>query len=251
MKKFTLRDAAFYALILVILVGTLWTLQNMNTGEKPTYAQVRRALEQQQVETVVVDKNNNLILTLKDGTNLTYELYSFELFYQDFNDLVVSQWRAGIITDYEYPTIPPPPPGCPCCLTPVFCWPSGLCSISCLSARTAPAAGDKTARFGRARTRTLSDQGDKKVTFEDVAGADEEKEELREIVEFLRDPKKFVALGARIPKGVLLVGPPGTGKTPAGQGGSRGGGCQLPLHFRLRFRGALCGRGRQPGPGSL
>ena len=68
------------------------------------------------------------------------------------------------------------------------------------------------ARFSRARTRTLSDQG-KKVTFEDVAGADEEKEELREIVEFLRDPQKFTSLGARIPKGVLLVGPPGTGKT--------------------------------------
>ena len=61
-------------------------------------------------------------------------------------------------------------------------------------------------------TRTLADQG-KKVTFNDVAGADEEKEELQEIVEFLRDPQKFIALGARIPKGVLLVGPPGTGKT--------------------------------------
>ena len=212
MKKFTLRDAAFYALILVILVGTLWTLQNMNTGEKTTYAQVRRALEQQQVETVLVDKNNNLILGLKDGSTLTYELYSFELFYQDFNDTVVKQWRAGIITDYEYPDDPTPSP-----------WLSMLPYVGILLAfgfmfylmfvRQNGAGGDKTARFGRARTRTLSDQGEKKVTFEDVAGADEEKEELQEIVEFLRDPKKFVALGARIPKGVLLVGPPGTGKT--------------------------------------
>ncbi len=71
---------------------------------------------------------------------------------------------------------------------------------------------DRTARFGRARTRTLSDT-EKNITFNDVAGADEEKEELKEIVEFLRDPKRFTALGARIPKGVLLVGPPGTGKT--------------------------------------
>ena len=68
------------------------------------------------------------------------------------------------------------------------------------------------AKFGSARTRTLN-EGDKKVTFDDVAGADEEKEELCEIVEFLRDPQKYIALGARIPKGVLLVGPPGTGKT--------------------------------------
>ena len=213
MKKFTLRDAAFYAIILVILVGTLWTLQNMNTGEKTTYAQVRRALEQQQVETVLVDKNNNLILGLKDGSTLTYELYSFELFYQDFNDTVVKQWRAGIITDYEYPDDPTPSP-----------WLSMLPYVGILLAfgfmfylmfvrQNGAGGGDKTARFGRARTRTLSDQGEKKVTFEDVAGADEEKEELQEIVEFLRDPKKFVALGARIPKGVLLVGPPGTGKT--------------------------------------
>ena len=72
--------------------------------------------------------------------------------------------------------------------------------------------GPGPGRFGHARTRTLADQG-KKVTFQDVAGAEEEKEELREIVDFLRDPQKFISLGARIPKGVLLVGPPGTGKT--------------------------------------
>ena len=210
MKKFTLRDAAFYALILVILVGTLWTLQNMNAGAKPTYAQVRRALEQQQVEKLMVDKNNTLTMVLKDETTLTYDLYSFELFYQDFNDTVVKQWRAGIITDYDDPTPSP--------------WLSMLPYAGVLLAfgfmfylmfvrQNGAGGGDKTARFGRARTRTLEEQGEKKVTFEDVAGADEEKEELQEIVEFLRDPKKFVALGARIPKGVLLVGPPGTGKT--------------------------------------
>ena len=66
--------------------------------------------------------------------------------------------------------------------------------------------------FGRSRAR-LYDSERRKVTFDHVAGADEEKYELQEIVEFLKDPKKFNELGARIPKGVLLVGPPGTGKT--------------------------------------
>ncbi len=70
----------------------------------------------------------------------------------------------------------------------------------------------KSMNFGKAKIKSISDEK-RKTTFADVAGADEEKEELREIVEFLKDPKKYNELGARIPKGVLLVGPPGTGKT--------------------------------------
>ena len=78
--------------------------------------------------------------------------------------------------------------------------------------RQMQAGGGKALSFGKSRARLMSDQSEK-VTFEDVAGIDEAKEELAEIVEFLRDPKKFTRLGGRIPKGVLLVGPPGCGKT--------------------------------------
>ncbi len=228
MKKISLRDISFYALILLIFLGTLWTLQSMDAGDRPTYAQVRRALEQQNVETLVVDQDNNLILNLKDGGTLTYELSSFELFYLDFNDTIVNQWRAGIISDYDYILEDTTPP----------LWMTFLPYLAILlvfgllfyfmfirqNGAGGGGGGDRTARFGRARTRTLSDQGAKHVTFADVAGADEEKEELQEIVEFLRDPDRFVSLGARIPKGVLLVGPPGTGKTllaKAGVGASR------------------------------
>ena len=73
--------------------------------------------------------------------------------------------------------------------------------------------GNKTMTFGKSKARMLSPQDKARVTFKDVAGVDEEKEELEEIVEFLKNPKKFTDMGARIPKGVLLVGPPGTGKT--------------------------------------
>ncbi len=74
--------------------------------------------------------------------------------------------------------------------------------------------------FGKNRAR-LMEQGDNKVTFADVAGIDEAKEELEEIIDFLKDPHKFTVLGGRIPKGVLLAGSPGTGKNAAGKGHSR------------------------------
>ena len=86
-------------------------------------------------------------------------------------------------------------------------------------------SGNKTMSFGKSRARLMQTADKNRITFEDVAGVDEEKEELQEIVEFLKSPKKFTDMGARIPKGVLLVGQPGTGKTllakaVAGEAGS-------------------------------
>ena len=78
--------------------------------------------------------------------------------------------------------------------------------------RQMQAGGNKALSFGKSRARLLTNQ-QKKVTFKDVAGVDEAKDELQEIIEFLREPQKFQKLGGRLPKGVLLVGPPGTGKT--------------------------------------
>lgn len=111
-------------------------------------------------------------------------------------------------------------------------------------------AGTKAMSFGKSRAR-MSTDSDRKITFAEVAGLQEEKEELEEIVDFLKAPKKYIQVGARIPKGVLLVGPPGNRKDPACKSGGRRGGSTVFHHFRFGFCGNVCGRGSFPCAGSV
>ena len=204
------RDIGFYALLIIILLATIFT---MNLGGKKSanveYSEVRDLFLQEKVESFVAE-GNELTLVLKDESVVTCELSTISIFYNDLNDLVQEQKDKGILKEYDYPPQWQAPwwasflPYLVVMIIFVVVW-------SVAMNRMQGGAGG-VARFSKARTQLGSDEK-KKTTFDDVAGCDEEKEELAEIVHFLKNPKQYTEMGARIPKGVLLVGPPGTGKT--------------------------------------
>ena len=213
-KKINARDIGFLSLVLVILVVTVFALRGLLTNaSSPSSADIRTLIESQQVDYLEL-KDNTLSLTLKDGTLVTARIYSTPLFIDQYDELLASQKRTGVLKNYNY--LPSTETSWFLDLLPwlaVF----GLFALLWYTMMVRQNAGggggvDRASRFSRARTRTLEEK-DRQVTFSDVAGSDEEKAELQEVVDFLRDPQRYLKLGARIPKGILLVGPPGTGKT--------------------------------------
>ena len=204
-------------LLAIMALAASWLLQNNADVPQVDYAQARQLFVQEKVQRFTVE-GNTLTLELREALQgsktVRHELYDFQLFQDDLMPLVLEQSEKGIIEDYDFyqdhsvnwlATLAPT-------LITVLC--IGLFWYFFILRPQQMAGGgqDRMAKFGSARIRTLS-ESDRSIGFRSVAGADEEKEELSEIVDFLRDPEKYSALGARIPKGVLLVGPPGTGKT--------------------------------------
>lgn len=212
-QKNRARDLGFYMLIMIILLATVFTMTSPDNIASYVYSDIVELFEQEKVESFTLT-GNDLVLTLRDkpeGENVvTYDLFDVDWFREDLGELIKAQREAGILTDYD--------------LKEGWVAPWWLSFIPYLlvivifgvlwyymmtkSGGGAPGVG----KFGKARTR-LGSEEKKKVTFADVAGADEEKAELEEVVSFLKNPKAYTEMGARIPKGVLLVGPPGTGKT--------------------------------------
>lgn len=207
----TIRSLGFYlAIFLIMFLGFSLIYQN-KVPEKVIYSDVVRYFENEQVEHFVIDANT-LTATLKDGKKIEYILPSTTIFLNDVGDIIKEQRAKGIIKTQDY--IPKYEPVWWVSFLPylILAVVVGLAWFFMFSQAQGGGVGKGAMNFGRARTKLASEQKTP-VKFADVAGADEEKEELKEIVDFLKNPVKFIEIGARIPKGVLLVGPPGTGKT--------------------------------------
>ena len=214
-----------YLIILLLIIFAASYFLNAGTGMEYKYSDITQFFYDEQVSSFTVDSTNTLTLTLKNNRKIEYQLLSLNLFYEDLNDLIVQQKQAGILTDYDFeaPTqLPVWVSFLPYILVIVIMIVVWWLFISRASSKGTSSRdgsgggfgglGGRMNSFSKARTKLGADEK-KKVYFTDVAGADEEKEELQEVVEFLKNPDKFSSLGARIPKGVLLVGAPGTGKT--------------------------------------
>ncbi len=201
-----------YMAILVMVFS--WVLSNYSkkTNTVP-YSDLLELFRQEQVSEFVVE-GNTITLQLRssyDGkTTISTGLADPDGFRAELQSLFDEQVESGILTGYDFVADKSYTPYD--FIIPLLVAGGILLIAWAILMGRMNGAGNPMAQFGRART-VLGVPDNKKVTFDDVAGADEEKQELEEIVDFLRDPKKYAAMGARIPHGLLLVGPPGTGKT--------------------------------------
>ncbi len=204
------RTILIYILVVGVLIFMLSSLFT-GTGEKAKqYSDIVAHFQNEEVKEFFVDNEGMIQLKLQDDKTVTYQLASISFFREDLGDLIAEQHAAGIITSYEY--------------EPATVWPWWVSILPYVALLILFAflwifmmgqvggKNGKPGNFAKARVKTPAD-AKQKILFKDVAGADEEKEELKEIVEFLKNPEKFARLGAKIPHGVLLMGPPGTGKT--------------------------------------
>ncbi len=209
-KRRTFSTLLYIGLLVLIFSLVTGLFDGLNSGLP--YSEVVELFRNEQVKSFQVQGSTiHLQLhTAYDG-ELEWEadIGSAEAFRAELQELILAQSETGILTSYDYTAAQQP--SYYSLILPLLIVGAVLLFVWFLLATRAQ-GGNPMSNFGRART-VLGVPDGKKVTFADVAGADEEKAELQEVVDFLKDPKKYTAIGARIPHGLLLVGPPGTGKT--------------------------------------
>ena len=197
----TTRSLLFW-MALVVVVAVIWNLSNpfRTAADEVAFSEFMRQVQSGQVNSVELTGNEIVGTSTSGDLFRTYAPPQYEGLANELIDLDV-QVEARAAAPSPWATL-------------LYSWAPILLIIGfwVFFMRQVQSGGNKALSFGKSRAK-LSTSTQKKVTFRDVAGVDEPKEELQEIIEFLREPQKFQKLGGRIPKGVLLMGPPGTGKT--------------------------------------
>lgn len=211
-KKVRGLSGATILTFVVFLFVMLWfTNQFDQKDEEITWKEFEKLATDEDVEKIVITQNKNVPtgrVELRFKDELDEESVKY-LYVSDVN--VIQEYMKEKGLEYEMPDVREDS-WFATVVVPVLLTLMGVMLIFTVMNRQGNGANAKAMNFGKSRAR-LSMGGDKKITFSQVAGLKEEKEELEEIVDFLKAPKKYIQVGARIPKGVLLVGPPGTGKT--------------------------------------
>lgn len=212
MKRTRWIPLIVYAALLVAFLGWISNLFTTSQDTLP-YSKVVELFNKEQVRQFVVEDQTitmQLNKPYNGQTTITAPLADPESFRQEMHETFAEQTASGVLESYNF--VPDKGFSPYTLILPLLVVGLIILFVWALLMGRMSSAGNPMSGFSKART-VLGVPGDKKVTFDDVAGADEEKEELQEIVDFLKNPEKFTEIGARIPHGLLLVGPPGTGKT--------------------------------------
>ncbi|KAA1192204.1 ATP-dependent zinc metalloprotease FtsH [Paenibacillus sp. FSL E2-8871] len=214
MNRF-IRNSGFYLILFLVVVGIVQFVSNGNeAADFPRYDELRQEIKSNNVKDLTVQFEGNAFLVTGEYRELPADTKSksFSTYIPPTDAAINELIQASDVNGIELTQKK---------MEGTSIWLTFLSSIIPLVImfilffflfNQAQGGGGKVMNFGKSKARLYNEEK-KKISFEDVAGADEEKQELVEVVEFLKDPRKFAAVGARIPKGVLLVGPPGTGKT--------------------------------------